>query len=526
MSPREADVDALFAACRAWTACSTPPGWSAPAPCAPRRPRRWPRSSPRRCAARLLLARGAAPARPAPGRMRRLLLGRLGAARAWRAHSATTPPPTPSSTPSPPPSARPAGPGRRSTSRRSPAGALAGPGLPAGRVTALTATAVRAPRRYGTPCDGHVRPGCRCRTRARAAGTGTRWKPCAPPAARQPSCWSPTWATRVPARNAPRPKPSTPYQTPTRAHVAPPALAAGADGTRRARTEETGRVRPATRPACRRPAALLAEALHASPDDIGDDDHSSASDWTRSPPSTSSGGWRGSWTAPCPPRCSSSTGRSANSPANSTPRTPPPPRIRGFRGATGERSGRRRRPLLPDPRPARLPHPGRAVPRGRRLRLRPPDRPRPPRPRPARPGARACSPPATRCCASGSARRRYGAHAGHPGAGHDRRHPRWYEVRDLPGCHPVEEELADLEEALCNRPFDLTAEAPVRAVLVRDRAARSAQLVLVVHHAAADGFSLNVLGEELWSLYTALAHGRSPELPPLTTPTSPTTPPP
>ncbi|WP_425288542.1 amino acid adenylation domain-containing protein [Streptomyces melanosporofaciens] len=86
--------------------------------------------------------------------------------------------------------------------------------------------------------------------------------------------------------------------------------------------------------------------------------------------------------------------------------------------------------------------------------------------------------------------------------------PSWYEVRHAEGP------LADLEEALCNRPFDLANEAPVRAVLVRERA-DLAHLLLVLHHSAADGFSLNVLGEELWSVYTALAHGRSPELPPL-----------
>ncbi|WP_230991356.1 non-ribosomal peptide synthetase/type I polyketide synthase [Streptomyces endocoffeicus] len=86
--------------------------------------------------------------------------------------------------------------------------------------------------------------------------------------------------------------------------------------------------------------------------------------------------------------------------------------------------------------------------------------------------------------------------------------PFWYEIRHADGP------LADLEEALCNRPFDLATEAPVRAVLVRERA-DLAHLLLVLHHAAADGFSLNVLGEELWSVYTALAHGRSPEPPPL-----------
>ncbi|MEU2074854.1 amino acid adenylation domain-containing protein [Streptomyces sp. NPDC013489] len=107
--------------------------------------------------------------------------------------------------------------------------------------------------------------------------------------------------------------------------------------------------------------------------------------------------------------------------------------------------------------------------------------------------------------------------------------PDWYEVRALPGVRPPEEEFAALEEALCNRPFDLAAEAPVRAVLATAGASsaghangagghaaeRFARLVLVVHHAAADGFSLNILGEELWTLYTALSLGRSPELPPL-----------
>ncbi|MFJ2442877.1 amino acid adenylation domain-containing protein [Streptomyces sp. NPDC087658] len=93
----------------------------------------------------------------------------------------------------------------------------------------------------------------------------------------------------------------------------------------------------------------------------------------------------------------------------------------------------------------------------------------------------------------------------------------WYEVRDLgtEGGGP-EERLCALEEALCNRPFDLAAEPPVRAVLVRESGG-PAHLVLVIHHAAGDGYSLNVLGEELWQVYTALARGRTPELPPIQT---------
>ncbi|MEV5581027.1 amino acid adenylation domain-containing protein [Streptomyces parvus] len=86
----------------------------------------------------------------------------------------------------------------------------------------------------------------------------------------------------------------------------------------------------------------------------------------------------------------------------------------------------------------------------------------------------------------------------------------WYEVRELSG------RIEELETALCNRPFDLSAEPPVRAVLARESAELS-HLVLVVHHAAGDGYSLNVLAGELWSLYTAFAHGDTPTLPALGT---------
>ncbi|MFJ2055987.1 amino acid adenylation domain-containing protein [Streptomyces sp. NPDC087908] len=110
--------------------------------------------------------------------------------------------------------------------------------------------------------------------------------------------------------------------------------------------------------------------------------------------------------------------------------------------------------------------------------------------------------------------------------------PDWYEVRELSGGGDVEAEFAELEQALRNRPFDLTTEAPLRAVLARSargtqapgprRATAGAgqeflRLVLVAHHAAADGFSLNILGEELWALYTALTQDARPELPAHTT---------
>ncbi|MFE9773295.1 amino acid adenylation domain-containing protein [Streptomyces sp. NPDC005931] len=81
----------------------------------------------------------------------------------------------------------------------------------------------------------------------------------------------------------------------------------------------------------------------------------------------------------------------------------------------------------------------------------------------------------------------------------------WYEVRDCPAA-----EVTDAERALCNLPFDLAAGPPVRAVLLRADP-RLAHLVLVVHHAAVDGYSLYLLAEELWTSYTALLRGERPD---------------
>ncbi|WP_066366924.1 hybrid non-ribosomal peptide synthetase/type I polyketide synthase [Herbidospora mongoliensis] len=84
----------------------------------------------------------------------------------------------------------------------------------------------------------------------------------------------------------------------------------------------------------------------------------------------------------------------------------------------------------------------------------------------------------------------------------------FFEVRDV-------DDLDALESDLRNRPFDLGGESPLRAVLARTPT--GTHLVIVVSHIAADGFSLNVLGEELWTVYTALSRGLEPTLPPLTT---------
>ncbi|MFJ7072028.1 amino acid adenylation domain-containing protein [Streptomyces sp. NPDC098781] len=90
--------------------------------------------------------------------------------------------------------------------------------------------------------------------------------------------------------------------------------------------------------------------------------------------------------------------------------------------------------------------------------------------------------------------------------------PGWYEVHEQATSTHA---LPELEQRLYNRPFDLTAEAPARAVLVRDGGDPDlAHLLLVVHHSAADGYSLKILCEDLWSHYSALVHARPLELPP------------
>ena len=83
------------------------------------------------------------------------------------------------------------------------------------------------------------------------------------------------------------------------------------------------------------------------------------------------------------------------------------------------------------------------------------------------------------------------------------------EVRPLSG------ELTTLEEQLCNTPVDLTRQPPLRAVLAEERPDRL-HLILVLHHAAADGFSLNLLSEQLWADYSALVTGRTSTVLPAT----------
>src|SRR4029077_6903953 len=81
--------------------------------------------------------------------------------------------------------------------------------------------------------------------------------------------------------------------------------------------------------------------------------------------------------------------------------------------------------------------------------------------------------------------------------------------------HSIDE--ANLCEALSSaaqQSFDLSAQIPLRAELFV--LSQSEQvLLLVLHHIAADGWSLGPLGRDLARAYAARAQGAEPQLPPL-----------
>ncbi|GAA3000880.1 non-ribosomal peptide synthetase [Actinokineospora diospyrosa] len=100
-------------------------------------------------------------------------------------------------------------------------------------------------------------------------------------------------------------------------------------------------------------------------------------------------------------------------------------------------------------------------------------------------------------------------------------HPR-VEVSDLTGMTRMtdvaEADLRDAADAVVAAeladPIDLTAPPLLRARVVRLRADEQL-LVVVVHHAAMDGWSWKVLREELGTAYAAHLAGREPDLPEL-----------
>ncbi|WP_416906141.1 amino acid adenylation domain-containing protein [Micromonospora echinospora] len=91
-----------------------------------------------------------------------------------------------------------------------------------------------------------------------------------------------------------------------------------------------------------------------------------------------------------------------------------------------------------------------------------------------------------------------------------------WEHTDLSGTDrdTAERLLADLVERDADRPFDLAAEWPVRAALVR-LADDEHVLLMTLHHIAADGWSESILLAELDALYAAFAAGLPAPLAPL-----------
>ncbi|MFE2865370.1 amino acid adenylation domain-containing protein [Embleya sp. NPDC059259] len=81
-------------------------------------------------------------------------------------------------------------------------------------------------------------------------------------------------------------------------------------------------------------------------------------------------------------------------------------------------------------------------------------------------------------------------------------------VLDLP-----EPEVAGLLAAEARRPFDLVGELPIRASLLCS--GERYVLSVVLHHIAADAWSIGVLFRDLAAAYTARCAGHPPELPPL-----------
>ncbi|MFJ1751917.1 amino acid adenylation domain-containing protein [Kitasatospora sp. NPDC088134] len=91
--------------------------------------------------------------------------------------------------------------------------------------------------------------------------------------------------------------------------------------------------------------------------------------------------------------------------------------------------------------------------------------------------------------------------------------PEWV---DLSGVAPEARERAATAAtgAAANRPFDLAAEAPFRATLVRIGAVDHV-LVLAMHHIVSDAWSLGIICRDLEALYGARTGGRPAALPEL-----------
>ncbi|WP_340377021.1 condensation domain-containing protein [Streptomyces sp. SS7] len=84
-------------------------------------------------------------------------------------------------------------------------------------------------------------------------------------------------------------------------------------------------------------------------------------------------------------------------------------------------------------------------------------------------------------------------------------------LRDAEAEGLTEAEVDAYVRTLCGTPFDLAADAPARAVVVRLDARRTL-LVLVSHHIVVDGLSRTMLLEEIFTVYRARLAGTVPRL--------------
>ncbi|MBV7701107.1 condensation domain-containing protein, partial [Streptomyces sp. TRM70350] len=80
--------------------------------------------------------------------------------------------------------------------------------------------------------------------------------------------------------------------------------------------------------------------------------------------------------------------------------------------------------------------------------------------------------------------------------------------------HTTEDDLPAALTAAGRQGFDLAADLPVRARLLRT-APTEAVLLLTVHHIAGDGWSMTPLARDLMTAYRARTAGRAPEWTPL-----------
>ncbi|MBA3258986.1 MAG: AMP-binding protein, partial [Gemmatimonadales bacterium] len=87
------------------------------------------------------------------------------------------------------------------------------------------------------------------------------------------------------------------------------------------------------------------------------------------------------------------------------------------------------------------------------------------------------------------------------------------DLADLPGDER-DAEVRRLVDEEARRPFDMAADPPLRARLLR-LGTQERVLVLVVHHIVSDGWSMSVLFRELGALYRAFAAGEPSPLAPL-----------